>query len=123
MSALGSKLRRLEGGKVSYWCPGCDMAHVLTVDRPEGQAGPCWDWNGDPDMPSFSPSVLVRYEHWVPPVTSENLAEWKRKPWAQHKVTDVCHAFVTDGRIQFLGDCTHALAGRTVPLPDFGVMQ
>ena len=26
--------------------------------------------------------------------------------------------FVTDGKIQFLGDCTHALAGQTVDLPD-----
>jgi hypothetical protein len=30
----------------------------------------------------------------------------------------VCHSFVTDGRIQFLGDCTHALANQTVELPD-----
>jgi len=29
----------------------------------------------------------------------------------------ICHSFVTDGQIQFLGDCTHKLAGRTVPLP------
>jgi hypothetical protein len=26
---------------------------------------------------------------------------------------------VTDGRIQFLGDCTHALAGQTVDLLPF----
>lgn len=29
----------------------------------------------------------------------------------------VCHSFVRAGRIEFLGDCTHALAGQTVPLP------
>jgi len=123
VSALGTKLRRLEGGKVSYWCPGCDMAHVLTVERREGQSAPCWDWNADPDAPSFSPSVLVRWESGEPPVTRRNLAEWKRKPWPQTRRMNVCHAFVTDGRIQFLDDCTHALAGRTVPLPDFGVVQ
>ena len=27
--------------------------------------------------------------------------------------------FVTDGNIQFLADCTHALAGQTVPMPDW----
>ena len=32
---------------------------------------------------------------------------------------EVCHSFITDGRIQFLNDCTHALAGHTVPLPPF----
>lgn len=29
----------------------------------------------------------------------------------------VCHSFIRDGQIQFLSDCTHALAGQTVPLP------
>lgn len=30
-----------------------------------------------------------------------------------------CHSFVTDGRIEFLGDCTHLLRGSTVDLPDY----
>jgi hypothetical protein len=29
----------------------------------------------------------------------------------------VCHSFVTDGRIQLLGDCTHSMASQTVDLP------
>lgn len=28
-----------------------------------------------------------------------------------------CHSFVRDGRIEFLSDSTHALAGKTVDLP------
>lgn len=28
-----------------------------------------------------------------------------------------CHSFVRDGQIEFLSDCTHALAGKTVSLP------
>jgi hypothetical protein len=28
-----------------------------------------------------------------------------------------CHSFVTDGNIAYCPDCTHALAGKTVPLP------
>jgi hypothetical protein len=32
--------------------------------------------------------------------------------------TPRCHSFVTDGRIQFLSDSTHALAGQTVDLPE-----
>ncbi|MCZ4340562.1 hypothetical protein O4H52_03015 [Sphingomonadaceae bacterium G21617-S1] len=31
----------------------------------------------------------------------------------------VCHSFVRNGQIEFLSDCTHALAGQTVPLPPF----
>ncbi len=34
-------------------------------------------------------------------------------------VNTVCHSFLTDGRIQFLDDCTHAMAGQTVDLPSF----
>lgn len=30
----------------------------------------------------------------------------------------VCHSYVTNGRIQYLGDCTHELAGQTVDLPE-----
>ncbi|MHC8396108.1 hypothetical protein ACYZT8_21075 [Pseudomonas sp. LB3P93] len=31
----------------------------------------------------------------------------------------VCHSFVIDGCIQFLGDCTHELASQTVDLPEW----
>ena len=104
----------VDGDGLIFWCPGCDGAH-----RIQHGAGPRprWSWNGSLDKPTFSPSVLVRGYTWTPPVPPENLDEWRRKPWEQHKVETVCHSFVTDGRIQFLGDCTHALAGQTVDLP------
>ena len=83
-------------GMLFFQCAGCNMLHGLNV---EVDGPPRWDWNGSVDKPTFTPSVLVRY-NWGP---------------EQHQV--VCHSFVTDGRIQFLGDCTHALAGQTVDLP------
>ena len=30
-----------------------------------------------------------------------------------------CHLYLKDGQIQFLADCTHSLAGKTVPMEDF----
>lgn len=56
-----------------------------------------WTFNGDFDKPTFSPSMLVGQD------TPERL----------------CHSFVTDGKIQFLSDCAHELAGQTVDLSDF----
>jgi hypothetical protein len=110
MGAISSKLRNAEGGELIFWCPGCDGAHSVRVgDGP----GPRWTWNGSADRPTFTPSILVRYEHWVPPASAEN-----PDPGPQTKRAEVCHSFVTDGQIQFLDDCTHALAGQTVPLPD-----
>jgi hypothetical protein len=94
------------GRRVHFWCPGCQDVHGVTVD-----AGPVvWGWNGDLERPTFSPSVLVKgfgYPHGIDPAPGET-----QKPGPT-----VCHSFVTDGRIQFLGDSTHALAGQTVDLP------
>ena len=114
MGQLSAVLRNATDGMLLFWCPGCDCAHGIT----QGPGlGPRWGWNGDADKPTFTPSILVRSETWEPPVTHENMDEFKRAPWPQTKVPTVCHSFVTDGRVQFLGDCTHALANQTVDLP------
>ena len=84
-------------GKHYAWafeCPGCGAAHHVRG----------WEWNGSHDLPTVRPSILVTYKG---PDTGVDGA-----PPA------VCHSFVTDGRIQFLSDCTHALAGQTVEIPD-----
>ncbi len=56
MGALGKKLRGLEGGRVAFMCPGCRERHQIPV-RP---AVPGWDYNGNPDAPTFHPSILVQ---------------------------------------------------------------
>ena len=108
MSQLSPLLRDAEGGRLMFWCPGCDGAHGILVG--EGP-GPRWGYNGNADAPTFTPSILVRWSHWVPPATPEN-----PNPPNQTEVHDVCHSFVRDGMIMYLADCTHALAGQTVPL-------
>lgn len=102
MSALGTKLRVLEGGAYSFWCPGCQRGHMVHVDS-VNSVGAKWTFNGNGDAPTFSPSIHLQVEYGD-----------------GHRETR-CHSFITDGMIQFLGDCTHALAGQTVPLPDWGV--
>ena len=62
------------------------------------QQRPCWGWNGSLTAPTFTPSINV----WP-----EGRARWGYPR---------CHSFITDGRIQFLGDCEHELAGQTVAL-------
>jgi hypothetical protein len=125
MSAFGKKLRYWAGGgKEGYrfWCPGCNDAHVVQTS-PGG-----WGFNGNGDAPTFSPSVLVRRGHYLHGETPGNcycdFAE--RHPEVAKGCTWICcrcHSFVTDGRIQFLSDCTHALAGQTVDLPDYPTHQ
>jgi hypothetical protein len=79
-----------------FECPGCDCPHVIRV---AGDEHPVWTFNGSLDKPTVSPSILVT-------------STWKGIP-------TVCHSFIKDGMIQFLGDCTHKLAGKTVQIPDW----
>jgi hypothetical protein len=102
MAALSPILRSLSGGLVAFWCPGCDCAHQVKVDGPYR-----WEWNGDTSKPTFSPSILVRWE--ANPAASEELKQWRTERR--------CHSFVRDGQIQFLDDCTHSLRGKTVSIP------
>lgn len=112
MGALSPILRKVADDKVAFWCPGCGGSHNVAI----GPGG--WGWNGDAERPTFTPSVLVRSGHHIPshtgPCWCTYNAEHPNDP-APFKC-GVCHSFVTDGKIQFLGDCTHALAGQTVAL-------
>lgn len=112
MAKLGTKLRSIEGGRVAFWCPGCEMMHEVRV---EGDGRPKWGYNGNPNAPTFTPSILVRTGHFVEP-TGRHCDKAGDPEWPCDCMQ--CHSFVTDGRIQFLADCTHALAGKTVDLPD-----
>jgi hypothetical protein len=117
MAALGKKLRTQEGERLAFWCPGCNEAHAITT------APGRWSFNGDADRPTFSPSILVRSGHYAldrPPGNCwcDFAARYPGDGPVPFKC-ERCHSFVTDGQIQFLDDCTHELAGQTVPLPDF----
>jgi hypothetical protein len=117
MSQLSRKLRSASNGGLMFWCAGCDTPHRVGVG---GGDGPQWTWNGDVDRPTFSPSVLVTWTTAVPPATTlENSEQIRRGEIVQQEVPQVCHSFVTDGRIQYLSDCTHAMAGQTIELADW----
>ena len=72
----------------AFECPGCGQIHL--VDKR-------WTFNGDTENPTITPSLLVRYNY--------------------KDVAKRCHSFIKEGKIQFLNDCTHELAGKTVDLP------
>lgn len=104
----------MEGPLVRFWCPGCAEVHAVPV----GAGG--WQYNGNPDKPTLTPSILVRGGHYAPGYGGKGCwcdpdpdgDDWGFK-------CQQCHSFVTDGRIQFLSDCSHALAGQTVDLEEW----
>lgn len=115
MARFGSKLRTLEGGRVVFHCPACRTGHPLRIDPALGSA---WRFNGNGDAPTFTPSVLVQGHQLETDQDGRWTGEWIRDAEGQ-PLPSICHSFVTDGRIAYLADSTHALAGQTVDLPDF----
>lgn len=85
-------------------------------------SGPRWGFNGDEAKPTFSPSLLVRSGHFARddqrPGECYCDAE-ERGVDAGSFSCSICHSFVRDGMIEFLGDSTHDLAGQTVALPEY----
>ncbi|RPI80707.1 MAG: hypothetical protein EHM42_11750 [Planctomycetaceae bacterium] len=77
--------------RIAFWCPGCGTLMQVCPKR--------WNWNGDVDRPTLSPSILQT----IGPFPDG------------HK--EVCHCFVRDGNIEFCGDCTHDKRG-VMPLPE-----
>lgn len=86
--------RTAEGEEWCFHCPGCGYGHWFRTNAEGVTRRPAWQWNGDIEKPTVTPSILVSVS----------------KPSAR------CHLFITSGKIQFLEDCFHHLAGQTVPL-------
>lgn len=118
-----AKIIRDDAGKfygIRFICPGCAAALGAEVHGtvtlpvawlPESieesefvKGRPHWSFNGDLDRPTFGPSVLSKFKQYM----------GQELPPKEH----ICHSYVRDGRIQFLPDSTHALAGQTVELPE-----
>ena len=93
---MSNRLEWLEDNSLYFDCPGCGMMHAVPVNKTKS---PCWSWNNDMVNPTFSPSLLVR---WTV---------------GDKQIPKVCHSFVKNGNIEFLTDCTHEHAGKTLPLP------
>ena len=87
------EVKNIDGSHHSWAvkCPGCNDYHLFD-NR--------WSFNGDMEKPTFRESMKST---WGP---------------QENRTKNVCHSYVTDGRIQFLSDCTHSLKDQTVDLPD-----
>lgn len=88
------RLRIVEGGYAAY-CPGCESYHIFWDGR--------WQFSGDFEKPTFSPSMVVTINDPDGEISDER-----------------CHSFLVDGEWRFLSDCTHNLRNQTVALRNEG---
>lgn len=86
MGQVSEILRRAQD-RYFHWCPACEEMHQL----PDS-----WQFNGDVDKPTFSPSFKQTFRRMeiVDGVS-------------QAALTRVCHYIITDGLIQFCSDSWH----------------
>jgi hypothetical protein len=107
MSQVSPFLRRKTDGYV-HWCPACEQMHSL----PDS-----WNFNGDLNKPTFNPSFKT-FGHQLELDAGGNwTGKWKLD--AQGKpIPYTCHYILTNGILNFCGDCTHSMAGKSVPLPE-----
>lgn len=92
-----AKIKAVENDvfEFQWFCPGCDHAHGITTK--------IWTFNGDFDKPTIRNSFLC----------------YGVKHPDGRVLVPRCHCWITDGRVEFLEDCDHALKLQTVDLPDF----
>ena len=89
-------------------CPGCEgfghhmvgFHHMRIKLHPDHDA---WQYDGNPDTPTFSPSLLSSSRWWIE----------EEQRWIDYR----CHFYLEGGTIRYLSDSTHELAGQKVPLP------
>jgi len=79
-----------------FWCNGCNMYHSVNTDAIYSPV--VWEFNGDYNKPTFQPSILVTAPYFPRDIR--------------------CHSFIIDGKIQYLADCNHELAGKTVEMKE-----
>jgi hypothetical protein len=78
------------------YCPACESYHPFRVGDPKKGF---WEWDGNRISPTIGGSLFTNRDGSAP--------------------VPKCHLHVTDGKIIYLPDCSHDLAGQTVDLPDF----
>ena len=74
-----------------YMCPGCGYEHAFGLTTEGGHH----KFNMNLECPTVSPSLLHNFSP-----------------------DRICHSFIESGKIQFLPDCWHSLAGQTIELPE-----
>jgi hypothetical protein len=106
------KVKENNKGYYSFECPGCGLTHNIPTEQSDSTLK--WQFNGDVDNPTFSPSLLNRWGKEAEPnfkEPAEPFGEGAPGSWSGR-----CHLFITNGQIQFCQDSTNALAGKTVEM-------
>lgn len=91
-------------GVFYFFCPGCKEYHSLHTIQPNNN-GTTFVITGTLQSPTVTPMIGRIIEKFNKSKHANNPAH-------------VCNSRITDGKIRYLENCSHALAGRIVDLPN-----
>lgn len=94
----------------SIKCLGCGCTHEIPIVEGTHYSKAKWGFNNNLEKPTFTPSLHIRTGKYADPNYIDPV-DWPN-------ASKVCHSFITDGKIQYLGDCTHEYVNKTIELPD-----
>lgn len=107
MELLSRKLAyRPETGCLEHYCPACQNIHIVGTHLTLAN-GSRWNWNQDADRPTFWPAIKI----------TTSFYRDKEDPDFVLPAT-CCHYHIHLGVLTYFFDCTHAMAGKWVALPD-----
>ena len=75
-------------GRYLFECPACECCHYINDT---------WNMTGPEDKITVRPSIFVNRGRINPE-------------------SHACHLYIADGKIQYLDDCSHEYAGKTVEM-------
>ena len=85
------KLIECADGTIIFYCPACEMNHGINKT---------WVISKDMENPTITPSILSRTPNY------KGIPDYK------------CHMFVKNGMIEYLSDCSHWMAGKTIKMEE-----
>lgn len=91
MEKLGQFFLTEPNGHYIHMCPACKSSHAVAIKTTYRDN---WSFNDNLEVPTITPSVRIT----------------KLRPGF------CCHYNITDGKIFYHGDCSHAFAGKTVDM-------
>jgi hypothetical protein len=104
---------------IRFFCPGCREFHAVPVNgkrlrRFNGEYMGPWNFNGDFNLPTITPSLNASWGKQADPNYEEPDGPAPGNGWSGR-----CHSVITNGLISFCGDSTHPLSGQNnIPLPE-----
>jgi hypothetical protein len=86
-------LDKMSDGKYIFYCPGCGCNHWFTIPR--------WTFNNNFDAPTVAPSIIL----------------------SPQDLSSRCHLRIVSGKIEYLTDSFHFLAGIIIDMIDLEEME